>query len=74
MSSVINVGIGPDVSYVVIEESTLAARPLLFAYHYTFDTNNLVSGYGMLSAIAASNPSFGFATIGCGACIQGKQS
>jgi hypothetical protein len=45
-------GSGPDVSYLVIDESTLSSAPLLFAYRYTYDSNTPISGYGLLHEVA----------------------
>ena len=56
------VGTGPDVSYVVIQESSLSATPLIFAYHYTFASNPPLTGYGLLSQICAANPDLQIAT------------
>lgn len=49
----ISVGSGVDISYLVIDESTLYSTPLVFAYHYTYDSNNPISGYSLLSNVAS---------------------
>lgn len=51
----INVGAGPDVSYLVIDESDLYSTPLVFAYHYDYDTNNPLTGYSLLTNVAAGS-------------------
>ena len=51
----ITVGAGPDVSYLVIDESDLYSTPLVFAYHYNYDTNNPLTGYTLLTNVAASS-------------------
>jgi len=47
-----NVGSGPDVSYLLIDESALSSAPLLFEYRYSFDSNNPISGYELLGLVA----------------------
>jgi|GEM_PF-961246 len=49
--TLITVGSGSDVSYLVIDESSLYSTPLEFAYHYTYDSNNLMSGEQMMQAV-----------------------
>ena len=56
------VGTGPDVSYVVIQETTLSAAPLIFAYHYTFATSPPLTGFGLISEISAAYPDLQIAT------------
>jgi hypothetical protein len=56
------VGNGSDVSYLVIDESTLSSAPLLFAYRYTYDSNTPISGYGLLHEVAKLS-SLDFTTI-----------
>jgi hypothetical protein len=51
----ITVGTGPDVSYLVIDESDLNSRPLVFAYYYKYDTNNPLTGYSLLTNVAAGS-------------------
>jgi len=51
----ITVGAGPDISYLVIDESDLYSTPLVFAYHYNYDTNNPLTGYSLLTSVAASS-------------------
>jgi hypothetical protein len=46
------VGSGPDVSYLLIDESTLSSAPLLFEYRYTYDILNPISGYELLHEVA----------------------
>ena len=53
----IAVGTGPDTSYLVIDESTLFAAPLVFEYHYSNDPNNSLTGFDLLEAIAADHTS-----------------
>jgi hypothetical protein len=56
------VGSGPDVSYLLIDESALSSAPLLFEYRYTFDSNNPISGYELLHEVARFS-SLDFTTI-----------
>lgn len=56
------VGSGPDVSYLLIDESALSSAPLLFAYRYTYDSNTPISGYGLLHEVAKLS-SLDFTTI-----------
>lgn len=56
------VGSGPDVSYLVIDESTLSSAPLLFEYRYNFDSNNPISGYELLNEVKRLS-SLDFTTI-----------
>jgi hypothetical protein len=56
------VGSGPDVSYLLIDESTLSSSPLLFEYRYTFDRNNPISGYELLHEVKGLS-SLDFTTI-----------
>jgi hypothetical protein len=56
------VGTGPDVSYVVIQEQSLSATPLIFAYHYTFASTPPISGYALLSRICSAYPDLLIAT------------
>ncbi|MFZ4716137.1 MAG: hypothetical protein ACOYMT_01185 [Chthoniobacterales bacterium] len=56
------VGSGPDVSYLLIDESTLSSAPLLFEYRYTYDILNPISGYELLHE-AARFSSLDFTTI-----------
>ena len=58
----INVGQGPDVSFVVIQEPSLSSSPIVFAYHYTNASSPPINGYQMLLAIHAGCPDFDFAT------------
>jgi hypothetical protein len=58
----ISVGQGPDVSFVVIQESSLASLPIIFAYHYTNASSPPITGYQLLLAIHAGYPDFDFAT------------
>ena len=60
--TIFTVGTGSDVSYLVIDESSLYATPLEFIYHYTYDSNNLITGKQMMQSIA-NDTSLGF-TIG----------
>jgi len=55
--TIINVGTGSDISYLVIDESSLYSTPLEFVYHYTYDSNNLISGTQFLNDIAAASSS-----------------
>jgi hypothetical protein len=45
------VGSGSDVSYLLIDESTLSSAPLLFAYRYTYDSNTPIKGYELLQLV-----------------------
>ena len=45
------VGSGSDVSYLLIDESTLSSAPLLFAYRYTYDSSTLIKGYELLQLV-----------------------
>jgi len=56
------VGSGPDVSYLLIDESTLSSAPLLFEYRYTCDILNPISGYELLHEVARFS-SLDFTTI-----------
>jgi len=58
----ISIGRGPDVSYVVIQESSLSSRPIVFAYHYTNASSPPINGYQLLLAIHDDYPDFDFAT------------
>lgn len=49
--TIIDIGSGPDLSYLVIDESTLSPTPLEFVYHYTYDSNAPLTGYDLLGAI-----------------------
>ena len=60
--TIFNVGSGLDISYLVIDESTLYPTPLEFAYHYTYDSNKLITGEQMMEAVTNAT-SLGF-TIG----------
>lgn len=53
--TIFNVGSGHDISYLVIDESTLYSTPLEFVYHYTYDSNNPLTGYSLLTNIAANS-------------------
>ena len=56
------VGSGPDVSYLLIDESTLSSAPLLFEYRYTYDILNPISGYELLYEVTRLS-SLDFTTI-----------
>jgi hypothetical protein len=56
------VGSGSDVSYLLIDESTLSSAPLLFEYRYTFDSNKPISGYKLLNEVKRLS-SLDFTTI-----------
>ena len=56
------VGSGPDVSYLLIDESTLSSAPLLFEYRYTYDILNPISGYELLHEVTRLS-SLDFTTI-----------
>jgi hypothetical protein len=56
------VGSGPDVSYLLIDESTLSSAPLLFEYRYTYDILNPISGYELLDEVTRFS-SLDFTTI-----------
>jgi hypothetical protein len=56
------VGSGSDVSYLVIDESTLSSAPLLFEYRYNFDSLNPISGYKLLHEVEKLS-SLNFTTI-----------
>jgi len=56
------VGSGPDVSYLLIDESTLSTTPLLFEYRYTYDSNTFISGYDLLNEVKRLS-SLDFTTI-----------
>ena len=60
--TIFTVGTGVDISYLVIDESSLYSTPLEFIYHYTYDSNNLLTGEQMMQSITNST-SLGF-TIG----------
>ena len=49
--TIFTVGTGNDVSYLVIDDSSLSATPLEFAYHYTYDSNNLITGEQLMQSI-----------------------
>jgi hypothetical protein len=49
--TIINIGTGPDLSYLVIDESTLYSTPLEFIYHYTYDSNTPITGEQLMQAI-----------------------
>jgi hypothetical protein len=56
------VGSGSDVSYLLIDESTLSSAPLLFAYRYTYDSNTPITGYELLNEVKRLS-SLDFTTI-----------
>ena len=56
------VGSGSDVSYLLIEESSLSSAPLLFEYRYTYDSNTPISGYELLHKVTRLS-SLDFTTI-----------
>ena len=56
------VGSGSDVSYLLIDESTLSSAPLLFEYRYTYDILNPISGYELLHEVTRLS-SLDFTTI-----------
>jgi len=56
------VGSGSDVSYLLIDESTLSSAPLLFEYRYTLDSDNPISGYELLNEVKKLS-SLDFTTI-----------
>jgi hypothetical protein len=60
--TIINIGTGPDLSYLVIDESTLYSTPLEFIYHYTYDSNNLLTGTDLLQQVA-SNSTLGVSMV-----------
>jgi hypothetical protein len=60
--TIINIGSGPDLSYLVIDESTLDSTPLEFVYHYTYDSNHPLTGYDFLNQIS-SNSTLGVSTV-----------
>jgi hypothetical protein len=51
----INVGTGVDTSFLVIDESDLNSSPLVFVYHYDYDINNPLTGYSLLTHVAAGS-------------------
>ena len=53
--TIFSVGTGKDISYLVIDESSLYATPLEFAYHYTYDSNNPLTGYDLLTNVASQS-------------------
>lgn len=53
--TIIDVGSGRDLSYLVIDESTLYSTPLEFVYHYTYDSNNPLTGYELLTNVASQS-------------------
>jgi hypothetical protein len=61
----LTVGSGSDVSYLLIDESSLSSAPLLFEYRYTFDSNNPISGYELLHEVTRLS-SLGFTAISYG--------
>lgn len=54
----IDVGSGGDVSYLVLDESDLYTTPLVFVYHYHYDSNNTLTGYSLLTNVAAGSALF----------------
>jgi hypothetical protein len=54
----INVGSGSDLSYLAIDESDLYTTPLVFVYHYDYDSNNPQTGYSLLTNVAAGSELF----------------
>ena len=54
--TIISVGTGVDISFLVIDESTLYSTPLEFVYHYTYDANNPLTGYDLLKQVTNSTP------------------
>lgn len=65
----INVGSGSDLSYLVIDESDLYTTPLVFVYHYDYDSNNPLTGFSLLTNVAAGSalvPSTSFYDGGLG--------
>lgn len=55
--TIISVGTGVDISYLVIDESTLYSTPLEFVYHYTYDSTTPLTGYDLISAITNASSS-----------------
>ena len=54
----INVGSGSDLSYLAIDESDLYTTPLVFVYHYDYDSNNPLTGFSLLTNVAAGSVLF----------------
>lgn len=46
-----SVGTGDDISYLLIENIDFGPDPLVYAYHYTYDSENLLDGYDLFSAV-----------------------
>jgi hypothetical protein len=55
--TIIDVGTGSDISYLLIDESTLYSTPLEFIYHYTNDINNPLTEFDFLSAVTNASTS-----------------
>ncbi len=55
--TIINVGTGLDIAYLVIDESTLYSTPLEFVYHYTYNSANTLTLYDLLEYIASDSSS-----------------
>ncbi|MCE9588612.1 MAG: PEP-CTERM sorting domain-containing protein [Verrucomicrobia bacterium] len=49
----LDLGNGPDVSFLVIDDSGLSSSPLKFAYHYSYDSNNPLTGLDLLRSITS---------------------
>lgn len=53
--TIISVGSGVDISYLVIDESTLYSTPLEFVYHYTYDSNHPLTGFQLLTNVVSDS-------------------
>lgn len=53
--AIIVVGVGDDVSYAVIQADTFGT-PIVFAYHYTYDSSNPFDAYFLFNEVAAALP------------------
>jgi len=49
----LDLGNGPDVSFLVIDDSGLSSSPLKFAYHYSYDSNNPLTGLDLLRSVTS---------------------
>lgn len=51
-----SVGTGDDISYLVIQASDFGPDPLVYAYHYTYDSDNPLNSYELFTAIVGAEP------------------
>lgn len=64
------VGTGNDISSVVIEAAAFGA-PLIFEYHYTFDTGNPFDGYALFNFIDSAVVELSFTWVNFGGGLDG---